>query len=391
VVVVVLLSVVALLALPAAHHTATTTGYQPPKSVSPTPTPPGNAYSISIGPGPSAPLKAPAGYVIHVFADHLGKARDLQFSPGGTLLVSDPTGRRVIALPDLNHDGAADTAKVVLTAGADTHGLAFWGDKLFVAQLDGVYRYNWDESSLTATLDQKLFALPAPNSDHNMRTLAIAPSGALYVSVGSDCNVCHEPDPRDATVMVSDVNGANPRIFSSGLRNAPFLAFNPTTAELWATEMGRDYLGDHTPPDEVNILHSGQDYGWPYCYADRVHDSNFDPSGTHSCSATTPPIAQIAAHNAPLGLAFIKSPQFPTNQQGDLLVALHGSWNSSVPVGYKVIRLTVSDNAVTASTDFLTGFSNDRARPVDVAFDALGSLYVSDDKSGSVYIVQKLN
>src|SRR5262249_12327606 len=145
-----------------------------------------------VGPAPAAPLKAPGGYAVHVFADHLGRARDLQFSPGGTLLVSDPSGQRVIALPDQNHDGAADSAKVVLTAGTNTHGLAFSGGKLFVPQLDGVYRYNWAESSLTATLDRKLFSLPSPNPDHNMRTLAIAPSGTLYVSVGSTCNVCTE-------------------------------------------------------------------------------------------------------------------------------------------------------------------------------------------------------
>jgi glucose/arabinose dehydrogenase len=384
--VVIVLALVALMFIP---HARRSTGYQPPPPKSPTPSASARPYAVSAGPPPAAPLKAPDGYTIHVFADHLGRARDLQFTPGGTLLVSDLAANRVIALPDVNHDGVADAAKVVLLGGANTHGLAFHGGQLFVAQLDGVYRYNWDETALTATLDRKLFALPSPNPDHNSRTLAIAPDGTLYVSVGSTCNVCRESDPHNATVMVSDTNGTNPRVFATGLRNASFLTLDPTSGELWGTEMGRDYLGDNLPPDEINIIRQGQDYGWPYCYGDRVHDSNFDPSGTHTCEATVPPVFDIPAHNAPLGLAFVKSAQFPVDQQGDLLVALHGSWNSTVPVGYKVVRLTVRGNSVTGMDDFLTGFSNDTARPVDVTFDATGNLYVSDDKSGTVYIVQK--
>jgi glucose/arabinose dehydrogenase len=100
----------------------------------------------------------------------------------------------------------------------------------------------------------------------------------------------------------------------------------------------------------------------------------------------------VPAHNAPLGLAFINSSQYPSDQQGDLLVALHGSWNRTVPDGYKVVRLKVDGNRITGSTDFMTGFISGRnvaGRPVDVTFDGAGNLYVSDDKAGAVYIIQK--
>jgi glucose/arabinose dehydrogenase len=373
-------------------HNNTTTGYKPPAPAKAKPTPSAPAtpapYQISIGSPPAQPLVVADGYTIHTFADHLGKPRDLQFSPGGTLLVSDPGGRRVIALPDHNRDGAADQAKVVLVAGTGVHGLAFYGGKLFVAELGDVSRYNWDEATRTATFEKQLFKLPNPNPDHNLRTLAISPDDTLYASVGSTCNVCRESDPRNATVMVSDTEGRNPHVYASGLRNAPFLAINPTTGAIWDTEMGRDFLGDKLPPDEINILRAGANYGWPTCYGNRIHDISFDHSPGDPCSSTIAPIYQVPAHNAPLGLAFIESRQFPAAQQGDLLVGLHGSWNSSVAVGHKVVRLTVKGDTITGSMDFLTS-KDQKARPVDVTFDSVGNLYLSDDNAGAVYIIQK--
>jgi glucose/arabinose dehydrogenase len=345
---------------------------------------------VSAGRTPDFALKLPAGYGVHVFASGLGTARDLQLSPGGTLLVSNPDAGTVTALPDADRDGAADSAKVVLKA-ATVHGLAFYQGKLYTAETGRVARYNWDEQTLTATFDRELFTLPTPGGNHSRRSLAFGPDGTLYVSVGSTCNVCTEPDKRYATVMASGPDGQNPHIYAQGLRNAPFLAINPTSHELWSTEMGRDNLGDNIPPDEVNIVRSGQNYGWPVCYGERVHDTDFD-HGTDTCSATQPPVYDVPAHNAPLGLAFINSSQYPSDQQGDLLVALHGSWNRTVPDGYKVVRLKVDGNRITGSTDFMTGFISGRnvaGRPVDVTFDGAGNLYVSDDKAGAVYIVQK--
>jgi len=75
-----------------------------------------------------------------------------------------------------------------------------------------------------------------------------------------------------------------------------------------------------------------------------------------------------------------------------LLASFHGSWNSSVPVGYKIVRLDVSDGKVTKEVDFITGFlqgSIASGRPVDLIFGKNGSLYISDDKANAVYILTK--
>lgn len=190
--------------------------------------------------------------------------------------------------------------------------------------------------------------------------------------------------------MVTDSEGTSPRIFAKGTRNSPFMVIRPDTSEVWATEMGRDLLGDNIPPEEINILEDGKSYGWPNCYGRAIHDDTFDTKKEHSCQETIPPIYEFQAHSAPLGLTFIKSPLFSDTQQGDLLIAYHGSWNRSTPTGYKVVRMKVEGKHISGDEDFVTGFiegSSAKGRPVDIEFDTAGRLYISDDKAGAVYVV----
>lgn len=353
---------------------------------------------ISSGKIPDIPLRISSDFMIHVFAQDLGRARDLIFSPKGTLLVSNIQTNQIIALPDKNQDGTADRQSIVIDDLPNVHGIAFFQNTLFVATTTEVVRYRWDEEKLQATKEKTLFSLPQ-NNNHKYRTIVFDKKGNMYVSVGSTCNVCNEASPQSATVLISNANGDTPRIFAKGLRNAPFLTTHPQTDAIWATEMGRDHLGDDTPPDEINILSDGKNYGWPLCYGKKIHDTNFDRKqyARNPCEDTVAPIFEIPAHSAPLGLTFITSKQFPTEWQNDLLVAYHGSWNRSKPIGYKIVHLKVSGNTIVSSEDFLTGFISDNAlvgsqadgRPVDLVFDAQGNLYVSDDKAGMVYIIQK--
>lgn len=338
------------------------------------------------------PLKIASGFKIGVFAKNLGKARDLQFSPGGTLLVSSKESGKVFALPDVDNDGKADKTVEVLRDLDSPHGLAFHDGKLFVAELRKVSRYAWNEENLSAKFEKKLFDLPY-NRGHSTRSVVIDKDGNLFVTIGSSCNVCVEEHPWLATVIVSDTQGKAPQLYAKGLRNSVFIKLNPATGKLWGTENGRDLIGDDLPPEEINIISEGKNYGWSTCYGNKVHDEQFDHSHkVGECENTEAPIHEFQAHSAPLGLIFIDSAQFPQDWQGDLLVAYHGSWNRSVPTGYKIVRMKVEGNKITGDEDFITGFlqgSNALGRPVDVTFDKSGSLYISDDKIGAIYKVVK--
>jgi len=341
-------------------------------------------------------LKTPPGFSIDVFAK-AQHARMMTFTPGGVLLVTATTDGKVFAFPDYQHTGHAEKTVTVLEGLNAPHGIAIHNGKLYVAETDKLQRYDWDESQLRAANGQVIARYPG-GGEHFTRTLLFA-NGKLYVSVGSDCNVCREKDPHRAAVMEFNEDGSNERIFASGLRNAVGLAVNPKTHTIWATDNGRDWLGDTRPADEVNDLgKNGGNFGWPYCYANRVTDVTQTKLGDKRCKDTMQPKIQIEAHSAPLGLAFYSGKAFPPDYQDDLFIALHGSWNRSRPSGYKVIRVKVSDaGELQQKEDFITGWIHPgetrkdvwMGRPVDIAVGPDGSMYVSDDAAGVVYRVVK--
>jgi glucose/arabinose dehydrogenase len=339
-------------------------------------------------------LKAPAGFHISVFADDIDGARMLIFSPGGVLLVSESGEGRVVALPDPRNSGKAERAIVVLSGLNEPHGLAFYQGRLYVAENDKVRSYDWDEKNLRATNPKKLADLPT-GGGHSTRSILFH-GGKMYISAGSSCNVCIEKDPRRATVMEFNPDGTGQKIFAKGLRNAVGVALNPKTDTLWVTVNGRDWLGDDLPPETIYDLgKNGGDAGWPYCYGDRVPDSNFTKPGDGRCNSVLEPKVQMQAHSAPLGLAFYEGTQFPAEYQNNIFLAFHGSWNRNIPTGYKVVRVKLDADGQPqgGAQDFITGFvapgetkkGRWMGRPVGVVFGSDGSMYLSDDAANVVY------
>jgi glucose/arabinose dehydrogenase len=343
-----------------------------------------------------AQLKAPPGFHISVFASDVDSARKIIFTPGGILLVSESGEGKVVALPDPKHTGKAERIVTVLHGLNEPHGLAFYEGKLYVAENDKLRRYDWDEANLRATNPVKLADLPT-GGGHSTRSIVFQ-GGKMYISAGSSCNACIEKDPRRAAVMQFNPDGSGQKFFAKGLRNAVGLAVNPKTDTIWVTVNGRDWLGDDLPPETIYDLgKDGGDGGWPYCYGDRVPDSNFtkDGSGEDRCQSVLEPKVQMQAHSAPLGLAFYQGTQFPAEYRNNIFVAFHGSWNRSTPTGYKVVRVKLDDKGqpVGGAEDFLTGWlapgemkkGRWMGRPVGIVFGGDGSMYLSDDSGGVIY------
>ena len=342
----------------------------------------------------SFPLSLPEGFSISVFAENLGKPRVLIKDPQGTLLVSITKGDKVIALPDKNNDGIAD--RIVTVAGGINrpHGLAFREGKLYIAETDQLTVYDYDPETFKASNKKKLVDLPG-GGNHFTRTIIFNPSdpNELLISIGSTCNVCIEEDNRRAKILVYDLKTGELETFASGLRNSVFMAVHPWAQEIWATEMGRDWLGNDLPPDEINIIKKGGNYGWPICYGRNVHDTDFDKRVyvRNPCMEPfeTPSYIDIPAHSSPLGLAFF-SDNWSEEYRYNILVAYHGSWNRTIPTGYKIVRyqLDKAGNVLDVE-DFITGWllqdGSSLGRPVDILIESDGVIYVSDDKAGVVY------
>ncbi len=371
-------------------------------------------------------FQLPQNFKLDMYSQDLYKPRVIAVDPAGHVLVSETSAGRVVALLDYNADGVAESKKILLTGLNKPHGLAFNINNdgklyLYVAETDKVSRYEYGSVGVTIGPPVGVVNLPA-DGQHFTRTIAFGPklrsqdlltnsdigrdkTDRLYIAVGSSCDACLEPTFKRASLLESDQDGTYLAQYARGLRNSVFFDFNPYTKQIWATEMGRDNLGDGLPPDEINIVEFNKDYGWPLCYGDRVLDAVYSPTPLatptdraiahiNPCSGTVAPHIELPAHSAPLGIAFIpvvqkgQSSVWPKEWQGNLLVALHGS-ERDPKVGYKIVRyvLDVKGNVV-RSEDFMTGFLQNnkvKGRPVDIKVNSDGTIYISDDYAGAIY------
>lgn len=358
------------------------------------------------------PLNLPAGVEMSIFANNLGKPRVMEFDPNGNLLVSIPAQGRVVRLVDTDSNGKADNIENLLTGLNKPHGMAVrvvpvtaGGCKqencqLFVAEEDRLSLYIFSDTG-EVIFKKILTSLPS-GGNHTSRSLYFiedpdpnnltVTSGRLLVAMGSSCNSCVEKDKRRGSIYAYTLANNKFDVFSTGLRNTVFVT-QDNQGRIFGTDMGRDLLGDDLPPDEINLIEFGKNYGWPYCYGKNQVDMDFSTKIACNENNFQSSYLDIPAHSAPLGLAFFSNLNtgdffYNTEYKNDLLVAYHGSWNRSVPTGYKIVRFRFSNSGEYLGVeDFVSGWLQgdvSLGRPVDLKFSG-HILYISDDKAGVIY------
>lgn len=361
------------------------------------------------------PLKLPDNFSIGIFAKGLVNPRAMRYDPAGRLLVSITSQGTIVALPDENSDIVADKTITVLEGLNKPHGIAFDCEgsagvrkcKLFIAEENKITSYDYDESSAQAS-NPKVITNINKGGRHFTRTIDFGPDGRLYASIGSSCDVCYEKNPQRGAIYSMNKDGSDFKEYARGLRNSVFFTWHPETKKMWATEMGRDQLGDNLPPDEINIIEEGKNYGWPECYGKNILDEKFHKDDHEHIRAhckepfEMPSYIDIPAHSAPLGISFFPKParlnlpspknsgtDLPQEYTHDILVALHGSWNRTTAVGYKIVRYDLDEQGKYLSEkDFVTGWLGDGkayGRPADILILQGGLILVSDDKAGVIY------
>ena len=155
----------------------------------------------------------------------------------------------------------------------------------------------------------------------------------------------------------------------------------------------RDGLGDNLPSDYLNRVQQGGFYGWPYAYIGKHPQPGFASLAPDKVEATITPDLLFTAHSSLLDLVFYEGDQFPAEYKGSLFVALKGSWNRSIPTGYKVVRVPFKEGRPEGwYENFATGFwvsGEQRAevwgRPAALAVAKDGSLLVADDTGGTIW------
>jgi len=344
------------------------------------------------GPAPAAgqtrrsddSLRVPQGFKVSVFAENLRGVRYLVLGPGNAVYASQPGSGLIVKLTDANHDGVADSVVTIASGLKGPFGIAFRGDTMYVAEEQDIKRFD-PHGAAPVTIVPDI-----PGGGHSTRTIVFGPDGKLYLAVGSSCNLCDERDSMRAAVTLFNRDGSGGRMFAKGLRNSVGMAFNPKTGELWSGNNDRDNLGDDVPPEHVNIIEDGRNYGWPECYLPGKPNPEY---GSANCSNVEPPAITIQAHSAPLGLTFYTGTQFPREYRGDAFLTLHGSWNRSVPTGAKVVRIEVdsSGHRAVGVDDFIVGWQRPDGsrwgRPVSLLVMPDGALLVSDDVGDKIWRV----
>jgi glucose/arabinose dehydrogenase len=307
----------------------------------------------------------------------------LAFTPGSAhaaLLARVPAARQMAVCGDILFVGTKGSsvyavplsggrARRVASGFSAPNGVACSGDRLFVASRNRVTAFDIGPGGALSGRRDIRRGL-ANSGVHSLRYIAVGPDARLYVSLGSPCNICL-PRGLQGTIVSMRQNGSDLRVVASGVRNS--VGFDWRGGTMFFTDNGADRMGDDIPPDELNALRPGGFYGFPY-FGGRIRLQGFEDA--------QPPAQQIApvfdfqAHVATLGIHFFRS------LGGDALVAEHGSWNRSVPVGRQVVRVRFRGGRPVSATTFLRGVG----RPVDVKEAPDGSVLVSDDAGGAIYI-----
>ncbi|KAI1073411.1 hypothetical protein F5B20DRAFT_597701 [Whalleya microplaca] len=395
-------------------------------------------------PSPRFPFNTALGWAAVKVADGLTSPRGLAIDVRGRLLVvEDGAGISQHAV-DIN--GCITSSRIIVSRNDLDHGIYFSidGNVLFASSGTTVFSWKYDPDTGDVDGSPRTVVSGMAGDGHHTRTLIIPPnhSDLLVVSHGSGSNLDYptiSPATARAIVKVFNISivpegGYN---FTThgwnagyGLRNEVGLAFDGNDM-LWgvensADELIRDVDGTSTdihtdnPAEELNYLGdvsapNNDWYGYPTCFTvwkpDAITDREFQvgeqfvvaPNDTFNDSTCTqrsvPPRLSFQAHSAPLDSKFDSS-------YSNLFVTLHGSWDRQPPTGYKMVAVPFTRDSVGAYTPVAAASSTSGyidvfrpldeskcsaltcARPVGLAFDAVGRLYMTSDTSGEIFMLQ---
>jgi glucose/arabinose dehydrogenase len=366
-----------------------------------------NTSKVIGWPKGKMPTAAP-GFEVSLFAEDLNNPRSIYILPNHDVLVvqairefpdrPDKSANRITLFRDTDNDGKPDVREVFLTGLNMPHGMLLVGDWFYVGNTNGVVRYPYRAGQTKIDgKGEKILDLPV--GGHYTRNLLADPAGKkIYIAVGSASNVDEEnqweKDPRRAGIVEINPDGGGARIFANGLRNAVGMDWQPTTKALWTVVNERDLLGDDLVPDYLTSVRDGAFYGWPYSYFGQHEDPRKKGQRPDLVAKAVKPDYALGAHVAALGLAFYNGKSFPARYHGGAFIGMHGSWNRSKMVGYKVAFIPFQNGQPAGPVeDILTGFTADRdkfeahGRPVGVTVAPDGSLLVADDGGGKIWRV----
>ncbi|MBL8045078.1 MAG: PQQ-dependent sugar dehydrogenase [Anaerolineales bacterium] len=365
---------------PTATITLPTSTPTVPVTVTPRPA----SFTATPVPSPTIPANTlvergelPPGFSLIIYAEVPGPT-SLTFGPDGRLYVAS-TNQVVYALADNDGDRRAEERRVFARNVPIPLGLLWVEDQLYIsfnADGDGRVAFVRDTNSdgVGERLNEVLRGLPA-SGRHQNDGMALGADGYIYLGMGSACDACREPDNRSASILRFRPDGKELSVFARGLRNPYDVAFN-TAGDLFATDNGRDDLGQTAPVEELNWIVADGDYGYPNCY---------EGADEEQCLDKTEAVATFAARSSANGLVFYSGTNFPAEYQDNAFVAVLGSYvYPELQRGLQRVILEKANGAYTARTEWFLQFTG-VGRVLDVTVGPDGGLYAADYEQGLIY------
>ena len=402
----------------------------------------------SACPSPSGSIRpsVASGYSLQVVASGLSEPRGLAFDSDGHLLVVEQ-GTGTISSHVINEVAGCVTAgesTVVVQEGLSlNHGIWINGNTLYASNVNSVYSWTYNPTARTVDNQEELIN-NMNNSGHTTRTLLLSEQvpGMMVVSRGSAGNL----DPMATTIeggtaQVKAFNLSNRTdiydwnndglLLAWGVRNEVGLVEHPVTGGIFGIENSADQItregvdvSNNNPGEELNFFgylngteyeNQGANFGYPYCLAvwnatelpsnqglspgeqfafDQVSALNNENRTDEYCANTAAPRLVFQAHMAPLDIKF--------NDSGnEAWIPFHGSWDRDQGIGYKLSVVQFENgqpvdasDSLTSATDIVANEDNsvcpdDCLRPVAMAFDGQGRIFLSSDSSGEIYLVTR--
>jgi glucose/arabinose dehydrogenase len=371
---------------------------------------------VRAQPEPTPDFQVRRGYIISIASPVLEEARFMDFDDRGTLFVSQPGTGKILALRDTDSDGVYEAISEFVSGHPTVHGLDWHDGWLWFTQSGAVHRAR--DTTGDGVADEIVTVIPdgqlPKGGGHWWRSICVTPTH-FFTSIGDSANISDESDTDRQKIWRFDLDGSNKTLWSSGIRNTEKLRLRPGTDELWGADHGSDWFGlpygerqgqqpitDLLPPEEFNHYIQGGFYGHPFIVGKRIPRLEFVQSLPKEriielAEMTIPPAYEGGSHWANNGFTFLESDHFNNHPDGshtgDAFIAYHGSWNSSVPVGYQVHRV-LFDDVTGRPMGGLTVVStiNRRGqvvgRPVDCVEAPDGSILFSCSRTKRIYRIR---
>ncbi|OBU01675.1 hypothetical protein VE01_00221 [Pseudogymnoascus verrucosus] len=383
------------------------------------------------------------GWTGSLVAKGLTRPRGMQLDSQGNLLVVQQ-GVGIVHLQFTDGGGTCLTLAKKTTLITDSvlnHGIGLSedGKTLYASSVDAAFSWPYDAEAVTLGTKSTIVT-GMNNAGHSTRTILLSKKepGWLILSRGSAGNI--DPLAEDKSsghshlkaFNIANLTASSPpydftadgRILGWGMRNAVGVGEEPTTGGIFTVENSADNVARSgtdihatNPGEEMNFVgtlasteNQGGNYGYPNCLA--VWNTDIPNIGSMTvgsqfavdvtdqtttvtdadCEERVKPRLTFEPHTAPLDVKFAAD-------GSKAFVSFHGSWNSPIPVGYRVAMIDFANGQPVAAADSQTAavdlFTNSDItkcpsacfRPAGLFLDGTGRLFVSSDATGEIWIL----